>query len=237
MEETIDAIGRWPNATLYAYNWDTYEWVWTNPRPGEYDYLRYGRLLKEAREVWVPSECTRRRTRQWWDIDSKVVLSSCPWWHRWDTKDLGYVLCTLRQIPDRDWGLFEQACQELSLPYKMTNHDVTYEEYQDTVAHCRFLVSHLHEASTGGLTLLEGYCLGKPSLLSDSEWHGGRDYMGDRATYFAAGNLNSLKTTLKLIYNNPPRIDREQAKRWVMQQFSDERMVGDILRRIASCEA
>jgi len=64
MEETFEAIRRWPDVPLFCYNWDTYEWVWSNPRPGEYDYNRYGDLLRKATQIWVPSNCTGRRVTQ-----------------------------------------------------------------------------------------------------------------------------------------------------------------------------
>lgn len=236
MEETLSALERYPKASLYCYNWDCYEWVWTNPRPNEYDYNRYGELLKKATEIWVPSGCTKRRTKQWWGLDNvKVILSSCPYWYQEQSEDWGYILCALRKIPDPYWAMFERACKELDIPYRMTNHECSYAEYQDTVAHCRCLVSHFYEASTGGLTLLEAYYLGKPSLVSDSEWHGGRDYLGDRAVYFRHDEYDDFKNKLWEMYHHPPKLDKASCRDWVRSEFSDERMVENILGRIEVC--
>lgn len=233
MEETFEAIARWPSAPLFYYNWDAYAWVWTNPRPGEYDYKRYGDLLRKATEVWVPSECTLRRTKQWWDIDNvEIVLSACPYWDYDDVEDECYALCCLREIPDPYWGMLEKACRELRIPCMMTQHEATYEQYQKAVAHCRFLVSPLYELSTGGLTLMEGYYLGKPCLLSDSQWHGGKDYMGKRAEYFRYGDYEHFKFKLSSMYNDPPVLNRDECKRWVVENFSDQRMIDDFLHRI-----
>lgn len=241
MEETFRALKRFPSTPAYMYNWDCYEWVWTNPRPGEYDYRRYGELLRRAREVWVPSACTARRTRQWWPWVERVavILSACPWWG-WpedDIRDDGYALCCLREIPDPWWGVFERCCAELGIPYRSTRHEVSYREYQEAVAHCRFLCAPLYELSTGGLSLMEGYYHGKPALISDSEWNGARDYFGDRATYFRHGDVEHFKQLLSQMHEHSgPRVGaaREERRAWITENFSDRRMVDDMLARIAA---
>lgn len=258
MEECFLAVKRFPGVPMYQYMWDCYHWVWepgqegkrqaSNPsRPGEYDYRRYGDLLRLAEEVWVPSKCTGLRTTQWWSINNwHVILSACPWWD-WPPEDEpggaitdgGYALCTLREIPDPYWGRLETACKELNIPLTMTRHEVSYREYQRAVANCRFLVSDLYELSTGGLTLLEGYYLGKPCLLSNSPWHGGVDYMGGRASYFQHDSNTDLKEKLRYMYEGPaawagpPKDCRE----WVTANFSDKRMMDDMLGRIQSHRA
>ena len=235
MEETFAALTRFPNVPLFCYNWDVYAWVWDRPRPGEYDYRRYGELLRQAREVWVPSRCTGRRTRQWFGLTNwHVILSACPWWD-WpedNILDKGYILCSLREIPDPYWGRLERACAELDLPLRMTRHECSYAEYQQAVVHCRFLCSPLYELSTGGLTLLEGYYHGKPCLLSDSPWHGGRDYLGNRATYFRHDDEGDLRAALQTMYQRPERLDLAECRAWVKENYSDQRMAEDMLRRI-----
>lgn len=248
MEETFRALERFPGVPLYCFNWDIYQWVWEPGQEGkvqakhpsrqnEYDYVRYGELLKQAREVWVPSACTGRRTTQWYGLTNwSVILSACPWWD-WpaeDIRDDGYALCTLREIPDPWWGKFEQACEELGIPYRCTRHEVGYREYQEAVAHCRFLCAPLYELSTGGLSLLEGYYHGKPCLLSDSEWNGGRDYLGDRAVYFRHGDEADFRRQLLALWRYPHERtpDKSECRRWITENFSDRRMVEDMLRRI-----
>ena len=246
-DETFQAMDRWPGVPLYAYAWDYYAWLWEpgqegkvqkyNPVRGqEYDYCKYGRLLARAREIWVPSHCTGRRTTQWYGLTNwSVILSACPWWDHPNVRDDGYALCCLREIPDPWWGKFEQACEELGIPYRMPKHEKSYEEYQDLVAGCRFLCAPLYELSTGGLSLMEGYRLGKPVLLSNSEWNGGRDYFGDRAHYFIHGNEVDFKRALKMLscyeVQSNGRIRKEKAA-YIEQNFSDRRMVDDMLRRI-----
>jgi hypothetical protein len=247
MDETFEAVNRWPDVPLYCYNWDCYEWVWQKPNYGlvqayhpsrgkEYDYVRYGQLLRLAREVWVPSKCTGVRTEQWWGLKNwRVILSACPWWEYDDVGDDGYALCCLREIPDPYWGRLERVCKEIGIPLHMPRHELPYADYQREVARCRFLVSDLYELSTGGLSLLEGYYHGKPVLLSDSPWHGGRDYFGGRAIYFKHDDEVGLKMQLKFMHDpGRPRTTEElgEMKTWITTNFSDQRMAGEMLARI-----
>ncbi len=235
MEETFAAIRRFPKSLLMTFNWDVYKWVWDNPRKNEYDYVRYGDLLRKATEVWVPSDCTGRRTEQWYELSNwHTILSSVPYWDYDDVQDNGYVYCALREIPDPQWRWLEQACKELNLPLVMTQHEKSYEEYQQVLAHCSFLVSHCYELSTGGLSLLEGYYLGKPCLLSNSQWHGGFDYMGERASYFQWDSFESLKTCLQQMWQHrkDTREPLADGQDWVKTNFDDRVMVTKMLERI-----
>lgn len=242
MEQTILAMRRFPNTKLMCFQWDTYEWVWAKPRVsngrtfrGEYNYKLWGNLLESALEIWVPSECTGKRVTQWWNLHNwYTILSSVPYWEYSDVQDKGYIYCALREIPDPQWGMLEQACKELNLPLVMTKHERDYENYQKILAHCSFLVSHCYELSTGGLSLLEGYYLGKPCLLSDSIWHGGKDYMGDRATYFDSKDYRDFKYKLAYMWKNR-RETREgltDGQDWVRKNFTDRVMIDKMLGRI-----
>jgi hypothetical protein len=246
MEETFMAIERFPNAPLFCMNWDVYHWIWKPGQEGkvqayhpvrgkEYDYVAYGHLLRQSRKVWVPSECTGRRTTQWYGLKNwEVILSACPFWDHPNVRDDGYALCCLREIPDPWWSKFEQACEELGIPYKSTRHEVSYEEYQDAVAGCRFLCAPLYELSTGGLSLMEGYYLGKPVLISDSPWNGGRDYFKERATYFKHDDFEDFKDVLRKMYDwyELYTHQREPQREYIATNFSDRRMVDDMLRSI-----
>lgn len=247
MEETFRALRLFPEAALYCYNWDVYAWVWQPglegkvqakhaSRPNEYDYVRYGELLRRAREVWVPSYCTGTRTTQWYGPGIKWhrILSACPWWDHPNVRDDGYALCCLREIPDPHWGLFERACEELGIPYRMPKHEKSYEEYQDLVAGCRFICAPLYELSTGGLSLMEAYRLGKPVLISDSPWNGGKDYFGARANYFFDGDLEDLKDEISFLMDldSPAGVISRDHREYIERNFSDKRMVDDMLARI-----
>lgn len=238
MDLTFAAVSLYPQAKLFCYNWDTYEWVWTNPRKAEYDYKRYGDLLRFAEEVWTPSHCTTKRTHQFYGEKIKVhrILAVTEWWDvvpgKGIIKDRGYVLCCLREIPDKHWGMLSRCCQQLSIPMIMTNHRLSIDVYRRAVNECRFICAPLHELSTGGISLTEAHYHGKPVLLSDSEWNGGRDYMGNRATYFRDGDEEDLKTKLTNMYYMPERWSLEESRSWVKTMFSPERFGDDVADRL-----
>lgn len=241
MEQTFRGLRKYPSARLYCYNWDVYEWVWTNPRkeetpgtPAFLDYRRYGELLSMADEVWVPSNCTGRRTKQWYPtvVRWHRILSACPWWDHDQVRDGGYALCCLREIPDPHWGLLEAACRKVGVPLRMTQHKLGQRQYRDAVAWCRFICAPLYELSTGGLSLMEAYYLGKPVLISDSEWNGGADYFGRRATYFQAGNEDKLAEAVEYMFSkHAPPVPADH-REWITENYSDRRMADDILARI-----
>lgn len=233
MEQAWNALRMYPNVPLFVYHWDLYKSIVEHPRPGEYDYLRWGSLLDKANEVWVPSDCTGRRANEWWNTTNwHTIRSAVQTWEAPDTEDYGFALCCLREIPDPHFGLFEQACDDLEMPCRMTRHAMGREEYEHTVAHCSFIVAPLYELSTGGLSLLEAYYLGKPALISDSEWNGAVDYLGDRAAYFESGNLEDLKISLQLMWAARHEPVADDHKEYVTETFSDARMVEQMIDRI-----
>lgn len=233
MKETKRLLESFPGVPLFSYHWDCYSWVWSNPRPGEYDYNEYSELLLQSLEIWTPSMCTSRQAQKDWKIDPgrlRVILSCAPTWEpKNGIRDGGYLLCTLREIPDPMWGVLEEICDEQEIPLHMTRHEKGYEAYKEEVANCRAMVSPLQELSTGGLSLLEGYALGKPVMLNGALTHGGRDYFGSRADYFYG--REDLRRKIRRFYEEPPTV-KTNSKDWVEEKFSDERMVRDILRRI-----
>ena len=131
--------------------------------------------------------------------------------------------------------MLERACKELDLPLHMTHHNLTFLEYQKEIARCSFIVSPLYEMSTGGMSLLEAYYLGKPCLISDSPWHGGRDYVNTDVRYFYHKSYEDLKHTLQTLWD----LDREDyyylkdnAREYVQNNFSQKRMIGEMVERI-----
>lgn len=212
-----EAVARWPKAKLVIYHWDCYSWIWDRPRDGEYNYRVYGELLKRCAEVWVPSQVEADRTKQWWGIEAVVVPTFVPLFDA-VVGDEGYVLNPLRELPDAHHGWFEQACEEVGVPYVCSKHGNEYEEHKKLIANCRFLCSPYKETSTGGLDLMKGYHLGKPSLI----WHesGARDYFGEDAVYFY--DYEDLKKKLRQLYDHPPRFTTQrtfslEAMRGIMQ--------------------
>lgn len=220
-----EAHRAFPQIPMVNYNWDVYAWVWTRPRKGEYDYKDYGEILKRSAEIWVPSNCTIIRTEQWYGLAHKThrILSMAPYFDA-EPRDDGYLLNPLREIPDQDWGRFERACEDLGIPYKSSKHELEWEDYKSLVAGARAIVSSLYELSTGSLTLLEGYYLGKPVLMSDSPWHGGRDYFGDRSLYFDHTSEIDFREKLKYIWENASKLVVPDQRSFVVDNYAGEKM-------------
>ena len=117
----------------------------------------------------------------------------------------------MRPYPyDKNYGWLKRACNELKIPLVEPNHKLSEPEFQKVIAECSFLCTEYHEASTGGLTLLEGHRLGKPVVISDSKYMGARDYFGDRAIYFNDNSYEDFKKTIKGVWENTPVLDREE---------------------------
>lgn len=162
----------------------------------------------------------------------KVIKTYIPYYDM-PTSDGGYILNPLRRLPDRNLDVFERACDELGLPYHSTDHQLNQDDFKKEVANCRFICIPFHENSTGGLSLIEGYYLGKPALVSNSPWQSGVEYIGDRATYFQWDDFEDLKNKLKDMYENTPKVAPDH-KEWVKENYSREVMGRKIHERL--CE-
>tara|TARA_R110000824_G_scaffold172434_1_gene350281 strand:- start:16586 stop:17470 length:885 start_codon:yes stop_codon:yes gene_type:complete len=232
MRETEALILAFPNVPLFVYHWDCYSWTFTNPRPGEYDYKKYAELLRRAVEVWVPSATTRDQAMRYWSLPRhkfRRIHSAAPTWKPKRVIDNRYLLCCLRELPDPMWSAFEDICKRREIPYLMTGHEYNFEDYKKAVAECSGIVSHMNELSTGGLSILEAYAIGKPVLLNGHSLHGGRDYLGGRARYFYG--IEDFEKQLVSMYKIPETVSPDSWD-WVATEFSDARMIQRIAYRI-----
>lgn len=227
MDKFERAIRIAPKAKKIYYQWDIYDWVWTSPRQGEYNYRKYIDLLRKCDVVFVPSPQEKKRTDKY--VNS-TVLKSFSLYEELDTKKGDYAYNILREIPDEQHGWFELACEEVGIPYVTSDRARTFLEYQEILAGARFLVSPYKQLSTGGLSLIEGYYNGKPCLCDGSGESGAEFYMGDRTTYFKG--YEDLKVKLKEMYDNTPTVDKDH-KEWVDKEYNVERMAEEMNHAIA----
>lgn len=228
---------------VVQYNWDLYPWQIEGEAVeclNNHQWKPYLEDLKSCAAIVVPSRCTAVRTQEFTGRkDAVVVLSPV---HLWEMPqdhlphDGGYVLDVMRRYPDVNRNALRHACGELNIPLRETGAELPWDEFRKAVGGARLLASTYHEASTGGLTLLEGYALGKPVLLSDSSYMGARDYFGDRATYFRWDDRASLKQALRSMYHSPTKVKADEQRRWVLDNFSDQNFAAGlaaVLRRVA----
>ncbi len=212
--------------------------------------------VNEARgavAVVVPSRCTVDRVRRYVSRDVPVHVVKAPV-HLWEAHPTpsarvahlnpgGYVVDVMRRYEDPFADACRQACARVGVPCVETRCGFGWDEFRWTIANAALLVSAVQEASTGGLTLLEGYAHGVPVLMSDSRWHGGRDYFGDRAYYFGHDSLDSLVEMIRVgmgltPFGPPPGkwvTDPAKTRRWVRETYSEARFAGglaDVFREV-----
>jgi len=222
----------YPEIPIINYNWDLYGWVWENPRG--YDWTKYGEYLKKSKEIWVPSEEVTLRTQEFFGVGArcKVIKSFARFFEYDDVKDKRYILQAMRNYTaDKNYGWLRRACTELDIPLYESQHTLSESEFQKVIAHCSFLCTEYHEASTGGLTLLEGYRLGKPVIVSDSIYEGARDYFDDRAIYFKDDDYEHFKQTIKDTWDNTPLLNRDDCINFT-NQYNVEAMVNKMIERL-----
>ena len=229
-----------PEIPFITYVWDCYEWIWTHARG--YDWKGYGELCKMSDVVLVPSEGQRDRLLQHWDIPktkSRVVPAYARLFDYDDVKDGGYVCDPLRTIPDRHNGWAERACTELSIPYQHGGRGKgsvgkSWDDYKKFIAHSSFIICPWYEASTGGMSLVEGYNLGKDVLICNSPYMGARDYFGERATYFQP-DYNSFKNNLAVMWETrhlKEKVDLEDRQNFCFDEFSLDTIVDNLLEEL-----
>jgi len=227
---------KYPNVAMINYNWDVYEWAYKNWPSSifPYDLKNYHALLSRSVSVLCPSMSVVYRNEEFFDIPiekSKVVKSFARQLEidSKQVRDDRFVYMPLRQIPDRNLGWFERAVKELNIPFLLTDKKLSEEDYADKIASCSFLVCPWFEASTGGLSLLEGYAVGKSVLVSDSKYMGAVDYLGDRANYFKHDSYEDFKTSIGRLWSNTPTLNLDDCKEF-SEEFKPEVMANSLVK-------
>lgn len=219
---------RFPNTPVIHYNWDLYPFQiveredYKRPNPGI--WIPYLEDLKSCRDIWVPSACTIDRTREFVKRGATVIKSSVRVWNASHVYNGNYIVDVMRKYPDFNEHEASISCKVLGLPIVETRNNLSWEEFKAVIAGSKFLVSAQYEASTGGLTLIEGLWHGKPSLISNSPRHGGVDYLGPWASYFQWDNPILFREALKKMYYNTPQIDIGRVREWITENYSERAM-------------
>ena len=233
---------------LVHYNWDLYPYMIENCKTLDWKgYIRQLRDCKLTTMIVTPSQCTSNRTMEYTDRSSTVVLSPVKVWDVPEYNQIGdgvarihhpksYVVDVMRGYhwdPCVDWTV--KACRKLRIPLIRTLTSTPWDVFRYTIANARLLLSCFYEASTGGLTLLEGYAHGVRSLVSDSPRMGAVDYLGSRANYFRHQSLDHLIYMLQLMWNDKYEPDSQDNRRWVETQYSELRFTNDMKKVFQSC--
>jgi hypothetical protein len=203
---------------LVVYCWDYYLWAHEKCTMSG-DWRRYADLLKMADLIFVPSRAQQKRLKELLDLDSVVVLSGVTTYDKKPIDD-GYILDPLREYPEENYGWAQRAASELNIPIITPNHQCTLTAYRHIVSRCRFIVSVYREASTGGLTLVEGLWLGKPCLISNSPYQGAKDYVGKFARTFQYDDYEDFKRVVKEMWNGPRLPDMLKARNFISKKLT-----------------
>jgi len=235
--EQVDAFHRmFPNIPIVSCVLDFYKTVWTAPNPHNYNWALYKHYLNKSLELWCLSNEVITRMEEEGVNTKKCKLMKI--WARFfeykgEIKDKRYVLNPIRPLKwDKNYGWLSRACKELDIPLLEPRHKLSEEEFQKAIAECSFMCCELHEASTGGLTLMEGLNMGKPSIVSNSKYMGAIDYLGDFGIYFDDNSYENFKQTIKETWENTPVLDLKKCKQYCAAHPSIEDNVKFMIERM-----
>lgn len=223
--DAVEISNRFPNVPVVNYVWDYYKFAhdgkhWFNWKP-------YVDFLKRSNFLIAPSSGQALRLKELLDLDSIVILTGIKVTDS-PISDGRYVLDHMRWYPEENEKWIVRACEELGIPCVHSEHQYSDEEFKKLVANATFLACGYIEASTGGLTLVEGLWNGKTALLSNSLYMGGKDYMGEFATYFQWDDYEDCKRKLQEMWLQPPKISTKKARAFI-RRSSDFGVMADKL--------
>lgn len=217
-----------PGIPLVIYCWDYYKWAHEGKH--RIDWKPYADLLKKAALILVPSKGQQLRLKELLGLRSTVCACSITTYEH-PVQDKRYVLDPVRYYPEENQYWVEEACKELGIPVIHSEHGYTEEEFKDLVHNCTFMTCAYREASTGGLSLMEGLYNGKLSLVSNSPYMGAIDYLGQFGTYFQYDDFDDLKKKIRELWECPPDIDIKEVREY-MQYFSHKTFAERIIKNI-----
>ena len=233
---------RFPTIPAIFYCWDLYPFQFRGttsegkPTLQSCWWLEYVEEMRKACLVLVPSQCTVNRVHEIGgkNINCKVVPSIV---YPWDGEafDGDYVMGVMREYQDEpNLYLIKESCLKLGIPFSDHKHRLSWEDYQKSILGARVLISPYFEASTGGLSLLEGLWNGKHSLVARSPRNGVCDYLQDKATYFDYDNRQEFEEKLVELYNHPITHDVAECGQWIKSRYSTEVVVEQLVAHFRS---
>lgn len=225
----------YPHIPMVNYNWDFYGWVDMKSSAG-YNWPGYGELLKKSLEIWTPSEEVNIRTEEFLGLGHKCKIIKS--YARIFDEDIDkvvdgrYIYNPIRDLPlDPNFGWLDKVAKKHNLPVYKSLHRLSEEEFRKKILECTFLCCELLEASTGGLTLLEGFHYGKPVLICDSKYMGAKDYFGDKANYYKHDSFEDFERAVLDMWENTPKLDIKDCRK-ITNELTVENMVSKMYNRL-----
>ena len=224
---------------IIHYCWDLYPFQLNQENEEDREVWRiYVQDLRECKEIWVPSVCTVRRVQEFTGRTAEVLPCSVRTWepsnpHRFPSiSKRPYVVDVMRKYPDPNEHACKETCDRLGLACVEMNHQYDWEDFKDLVAGASLLVSAYYEASTGGLTLLEGLWHGVPCLCSDSPRNGAVEYLKKEGRYFKWGDRGDLEFNIvdTIAEHSEPRLEERRA--FIQENYSEAAFALRIANRL-----
>lgn len=214
---------------LVTYCWDYYKWVHEG-KNDSFAWREYRQFLKMCDLILVPGEGQKLRLKELLDLDSVVCECSINFYDH-EVNDGNYVLDPVRDYPEENLGWVREACAELEIPYVHTEHGYSQEEFRKLVSDCTFMTCGYREASTGGLSLMEGLYNGKVSLVSNSPYMGAKNYIKDLGYYFQYDSFEDLKEKINELWTKKPKVKLSTARKHC-EYFTHDAFAGRIYKNI-----
>lgn len=212
LSSALELKKQFPDKPMVTYCWDYYKWAHEG-KNRSYSWGKYADFLKECALVLVPSDGQKLRLKELLGIDAVVCECSIDFYdHKYKVMDKGYVLDPVRDYPEENLGWVQRACEELGIHYIHSEHGFTEEQFRKLVDECTFMTCGYREASTGGLSLMEGLYNGKISLVSNSPYMGAKNYLKDFGFYFQYDDFKDLKEKIKDLWDNRYKLSLRQVR-------------------------
>lgn len=231
MDVAIHYKLRYGHIPLVNYCWDYYKWAHEGKH--SFNWPRYVEMLRMSDLIMVPSASQQLRLKELLDLNSVVVKTSIDVYDH-EVTDERFVLDPVRYYPEENKTWVEEACRQLGIKCIHSEHQFSLEQFRKLVNSCTFMTCAYREASTGGLSLMEGLWNGKPSLVSNSPYMGASDYLGEFGTYFQYDSFEDLKSKIKEMFDNPPQINVQLSRQYISQNFSAEAMAKAVEKHLCA---
>lgn len=228
---------------LAVYCWDYYLWAHEGKHYNlAWNWGAYADMLRSASVIFVPSKAQQLRLKELLGLDSIVVKSGFPTYDM-SVTDEGFILDPVRYYendPNVRWA--EKAANELGIKIIHSEHQYSLQEFRKLVASCTFMTSCYVEASTGGLTIMEGLWLGKQTLYSNSVYNGASDYLGSYGFDFKFYDYEDLKRVMKNLWDMReqgmfPTASRSYTQEYINRNFGYDKMAREICEHLTNLKS
>ena len=227
----------YPDKPFITYIWDLYASTLFDTRG--YNWEGFEKVCRNSEHCITVAEGQRQRALDIYELEEDkitVVKRYAELFDYDDIQDKDYIYQPLRWYPfDPQNNWLQVAAGILQLPFSVTDRgqgsELPLTKYKDVLANSSFLVSPYWEHSTGGLSCIQAYNLGKPILYSATEYNAGHEYLGERAIYFSP-SFDEFAVTVKELWDNRPKLDLADCQAFCQDNYSISVMAKNLVREL-----